>query len=252
MTADPSTEPTSGPDTGTRHELRDAIHRTDVSGLLRSRVNAASGIDWALLKDVPLDKYLDEQSRASVRQLLAEVDERFGSGDDLEAVQLLRATPEWQAVVDSGWMAADGPASDVLLVLIGSDRVMEGPFLPLPGEPVSFHVNQQTDNGSNIAVLLFSGRLVWGGEGGRDYTVSGNLIARSSVRGRATVWLQYGATDESWRDSEETEVSNLSQSTREITVTGTVKPGQQLELRLGTWSHAGWKYSTRQTFAPVA
>ncbi|MFI5527579.1 hypothetical protein ACIA8O_03380 [Kitasatospora sp. NPDC051853] len=252
MTTNPSTESTAGPDSETRDRLARALHLPYEAERMRSLINdAGSRYDWAGLEGIPGDEHLDDQAREWVRRRLAEMDEFFGSGDNLQALRDFKATSEWQAVVDSGWMAADAPASDVVLVLVRADRVMEGPYAPPTGEPLSFHVDQRTDQGATSAVLLFSGRLVWGGDGGRDYTVSGSLIARSNMTGRSTVWLQYGATDEKWRDSEETEASQGGSSTREITITGTVPAGQQLELRLGTWSHAGWKYSPKQTFTPA-
>ncbi|MGW8881647.1 hypothetical protein ACWGRV_21990 [Streptomyces sp. NPDC055663] len=102
------------------------------------------------------------------------------------------------------------------------------------------------------ATLIFDGSLSWSGEGNRTYTVQGQLVASCDTTRRYTVWLQYGATNEKWKDSAETECSDLSTGRRDITVSGTVAPNEKLELRLGTWTFASWEYSERQTYTPPA
>ncbi|MFE6750960.1 hypothetical protein ACFVGM_34270 [Kitasatospora purpeofusca] len=120
------------------------------------------------------------------------------------------------------------------------------------GEEVSFQVNQEKSPGSTVVVLLFSGRLTWSGEGNRTYRVAGTLQARCSIKARSTAWLQYGGTGEKWKDSEETACSEAGSSWRDITVTGTLAPNQDLELRLGSWKFASWKYSEAKTYTPAA
>lgn len=97
------------------------------------------------------------------------------------------------------------------------------------------------------AILSFSGRLTWDGAGG--YTVQGDLKADcSNDEKRTTVWLQYGGDSESWKDSSETECKYGNENSRAINISGKLKPGEKLELRLGTWQEAAvWIGSTAYT-----
>ncbi|MFJ5924813.1 hypothetical protein ACIQF6_19645 [Kitasatospora sp. NPDC092948] len=102
------------------------------------------------------------------------------------------------------------------------------------------------------ATLSFNGSLSWGGDGNRTYTVEGWLTAGCDTTRRYTVWLQYGGTNEKWKDSAEIECSDLSSTHREITVSGTLAPNEKLELRLGTWTFSSWEYSERKVYTPPA
>ncbi|WP_329612633.1 peptidase inhibitor family I36 protein [Streptomyces brevispora] len=106
--------------------------------------------------------------------------------------------------------------------------------------------------GDTSAILTFDGKLSWSGPEYRTYTVSGRLLARCYTAARYTVWLQYGGTNEKWKDSSETGCSDAQSQYHDITVSGTLAPANSLELRLGTWTFASWQYSDRQNYAPPA
>ncbi|QIS13924.1 hypothetical protein [Nocardia arthritidis] len=98
---------------------------------------------------------------------------------------------------------------------------------------VTFNVTRDEDS-----ILGFDGELTWDGKGA--YTVAGELSAdgwhsdRNTVRN--TVWLEYGGTSESWKQSSEIECnSDNPRSKGRIEVSGQLAPGEKLELRLANW-----------------
>ncbi|MFF4448850.1 hypothetical protein [Streptomyces sp. NPDC001502] len=115
-------------------------------------------------------------------------------------------------------------------------------------EPVSFEIKRNTSSGSHEAQLLFYGSVTWNGEGNRTYTVRGTLEARCTTGSRTTAWLQYAANSESWKESREVECSDSVGMVNElpIEVTGTVRPGDTLAMRLGSWKFSSWVYSERK------
>nr|BEK64579.1 hypothetical protein KPHV_18060 [Kitasatospora purpeofusca] len=236
-------------DFDTRHKLHDAIIATDQAQEAWA-VLLGSGLDVRALEDITRDEFLDEEGRADAKRRIAEVEEFFAEGDGPELIRDLTATPQWKEAVTRGMIAADAPVGENVLLLVGAHKYLDGP--DAPGERVSFHVNHDRSNGTNLAVLSFSGLLTWSGEGNRTYHLEGSLQANCAVIGRHTAWLQYGGSDESWKNSEETGCSDAGRAWRDITVTGTVAPNQRLELRLGTWQFASWKYSEAKSYAPAA
>ncbi|MFG2407118.1 peptidase inhibitor family I36 protein [Streptomyces brevispora] len=106
--------------------------------------------------------------------------------------------------------------------------------------------------GDTSAILSFDGTLSWSGSQYRTYTVSGRFLARCYTAARYTVWLQYGGTNENWKDSSETCCSDAQGQYHDITASGTPAPNNGLELRLGTRTFASWQYSDRQNYAPPA
>ncbi|MFC5665403.1 hypothetical protein ACFP3U_20775 [Kitasatospora misakiensis] len=238
-----------GLDVDARGRLHEAIVRTD-AGQEVWAVLMGSGIDVEGLVDIPREELLDEEGRADVKRRLAEVEELFASGDGPVLIRDLTATPAWQDAVAHGMIAADAPVGEDVLLLVGANRYLDGP--DAPGERVFFQVDHDKSGGATAAVLAFSGLLTWSGEGNRSYRVAGSLQANCGATGRSTVWLQYGGTGEKWKDSEEDGCSDSGRSWRDITVTGTLAPNQQLELRLGTWRFGSWKYSEVKTYDPAA
>ncbi|MFD8323129.1 hypothetical protein [Kitasatospora purpeofusca] len=236
-------------DFDTRHKLHDAIIATDQAQEVWA-VLLGSGLDVRALEDITRDEFLDEEGRADAKRRIAEVEEFFADGDGPELIRDLTATPQWKEAVTRGMIAADAPVGENVLLLVGAHKYLDGP--DAPGERVSFQVNHDRSNGTNLAVLSFSGLLTWSGEGNRTYHLEGSLQANCAVIGRHTAWLQYGGSDESWKNSEETGCSDAGRAWRDITVTGTVAPNQRLELRLGTWQFASWKYSEAKSYAPAA
>ncbi|MEU8778717.1 hypothetical protein [Streptomyces sp. NPDC048606] len=116
------------------------------------------------------------------------------------------------------------------------------------GEPVSFAI-KRGDSAKPEAQLLFYGDVTWTGEGGRTYTVKGTLEARCTTGSRTTTWLQYAANSESWKESQEVECSDSAGVVNKlpIEVTGTVRPGDTLAMRLGSWKLLGSRiYSERK------
>jgi hypothetical protein len=76
--------------------------------------------------------------------------------------------------------------------------------------------------------------------GGYD-RVEGKLSAHcTSDERRTTVRLEHGGESESWKRSEETECSYGRWLTLPIAVTGHLKPGERLELRMGSWPSNGF------------
>ncbi|MFD7416436.1 hypothetical protein [Kitasatospora purpeofusca] len=236
-------------DFDTRHKLHDAIIATDQAQEVWA-VLLGSGLDVRALEDITRDEFLDEEGRADAKRRIAEVEEFFATNDGPELIRDLTATPQWKEAVTRGMIAADAPVGENVLLLVGAHKYLDGP--DAPGERVSFQVNHDRSNGTNLAVLSFSGLLTWSGEGNRTYHLEGSLQANCAVIGRHTAWLQYGGSDESWKNSEETGCSDAGRAWRDITVTGTVAPNQRLELRLGTWQFASWKYSEAKSYAPAA
>ncbi|MFD9060242.1 hypothetical protein ACFVZ3_01840 [Kitasatospora purpeofusca] len=236
-------------DFDTRHKLHDAIIATDQAQEVWA-VLLGSGLDVRALEDITRDEFLDEEGRADAKRRIAEVEEFFATNDGPELIRDLTATPQWKEAVTRGMIAADAPVGENVLLLVGAHKYLDGP--DAPGERVSFQVNHDRSNGTNLAVLIFSGLLTWSGEGNRTYHLEGSLQANCAVIGRHTAWLQYGGSDESWKNSEETGCSDAGRAWRDITVTGTVAPNQRLELRLGTWQFASWKYSEAKSYAPAA
>ncbi|MGY0460473.1 hypothetical protein ACW14Y_09430 [Kitasatospora sp. cg17-2] len=236
-------------DFDTRHKLHDAIIATDQAQEVWA-VLLGSGLDVRALEDITRDEFLDEEGRADAKRRIAEVEDFFAEGDGTELIRDLTATPQWKEAVTRGMIAADAPVGENVLLLVGAHKYLDGP--DAPGERVSFQVNHDRSNGTNLAVLSFSGLLTWSGEGNRTYHLEGSLQANCAVIGRHTAWLQYGGSDESWKNSEETGCSDAGRAWRDITVTGTVAPNQRLELRLGTWQFASWKYSEAKSYAPAA
>ncbi|MEV6978361.1 hypothetical protein [Kitasatospora sp. NPDC093806] len=235
----------------TRHRLHHAIVMTDPAQDAYAYL-LSSGIDVQRLVDVLPDEYLDEEGRQEVERRLAEAEEFFADDEGVRMIRDLTATPQWQEAVTRGMIAADARVGEKVLLLVGADRYLDGPAAETHGEAVSFQVNRERSPGVTIAVLHFSGELTWSGEGNRTYTVRGMLQARCQTQGTHTVWLQHGAGNESWKDSEETGCSASRGSTsRDITVSGTLAPGQSLDLRLGTWRFASWQYSGTKTYAPA-
>ncbi|MGV9270644.1 hypothetical protein ACWDRR_39075 [Kitasatospora sp. NPDC003701] len=233
-----------------RDRLHHAIVMTDSAQEVWS-VLLGSGIDLRALMDVPREEFLDEDGREDVKRRLAEVEEFFAPGDGPAMIRDMTSTPQWQDAVAHRMIAADAPVGEDVLLLLGAHKYMDAPATEGHGERISFQVNQEKSPGVATAALGFSGELTWSGQGDRTYTVTGVLHAHCGKIGRSTTWLQYGGTDEDWKDSEETGCSDLGRSWRDITVTGTLAPNQKLELRLGTWKLASWKYSETKTYTPA-
>ncbi|MEK2493914.1 hypothetical protein WN990_30605 [Kitasatospora purpeofusca] len=236
-------------DIDTRHKLHDAIVETDQAQEVWA-VLLGSGLDVRALEDITRDEFLDEEGRADAKRRIAEVEEFFATSDGPELIRDLTATPQWKEAVTRGMIAADAPVGENVLLLVGAHKYLDGP--DAPGERVSFQVNQEKSSGVTLGVLTFSGLLTWSGEGNRTYLLTGSLQANCGTISRSTVWLQYGGTDEKWKNSEETGCSDVGRAWRDITVTGTLAPNQRLDLRLGTWRFASWKYSETKSYAPAA
>jgi hypothetical protein len=120
------------------------------------------------------------------------------------------------------------------------------PFTPPPGQDVFLRINEDG------AYLTFTGSVTWRGQENRSYKVTGRLYAGCSRWGRTTTWLQYGGSNEKWKDSAETECSEAQGQYRDITVSGTLARGADLELRLGSWRFSKWEYSDKKVYAPPA
>ncbi|KOU48786.1 discoidin domain-containing protein [Streptomyces sp. WM6378] len=131
-----------------------------------------------------------------------------------------------------------------------------GPALPEPKKYVgpgetylTFGTNRSA---AGIVHLYFKGELRWDGEGG--YTINGRLDATAGRESRrATVWLEYGGENESWKKSAETEAANGTSRTLAINLSGKLATGEKLELRLGTWQGVvlgigGVEYTDKQQY----
>ncbi|MFB7677830.1 hypothetical protein ACFC26_41170 [Kitasatospora purpeofusca] len=91
------------------------------------------------------------------------------------------------------------------------------------------------------AVATFEGKLTR--TGNRGYSITGQLEIRCSAEmSRTTLWLEYGGENESWKQTEETECKGkeLQGTFGRIQIdnlTGTVAPGNRLEIRINTWKN---------------
>ncbi|AIA03129.1 hypothetical protein DC74_2627 [Streptomyces noursei] len=120
-----------------------------------------------------------------------------------------------------------------------------------PGsKKVEFHLN------NHGAPVSGEGTLSWNGEGG--YTFAGDIgigCDAPTNEGRVTAWLEYGGTSESWKKSNEADCDKQNGQTdwhAVINVSGTLKKGEKLELRVSSWNATRWfdpyQASERQVF----
>lgn len=107
---------------------------------------------------------------------------------------------------------------------------------------------------TQVSNSSFSGTLTWGDAGA--YTITGTIGPSCNAGSpRMTTWLEYGSTSESWKESPETECTGGSPpGAVGVDATGTVRSGEQLEIRLATWKGSDfpviYAYSDRLRFTP--
>ncbi|WP_411146117.1 hypothetical protein [Streptomyces sp. x-80] len=96
--------------------------------------------------------------------------------------------------------------------------------------------------GSSIGIIgEVTGTLPWNGEGG--YSFDGTASAwcgegNHTSKMKYTAWLEYSGAGQSWKKTKEEAVCTKSatEGTHPIHVSGTLRKGQKLDLRVSTWT----------------
>ncbi|WP_275462054.1 hypothetical protein [Streptomyces noursei] len=118
-------------------------------------------------------------------------------------------------------------------------RNVNAPQLKRQTARFGIYWRREGDSDYASASVGFRGQVSSNGTG--TYTLHGTLTAQC-YKNRHTVWMQHGATKQRWKDTPETECTGSQTRTLRISVSGSVPSGQQLELRLGSWSNE-WRHS---------